>query len=101
MGSGLDAESLLATASETVPPPPPVVDLEAMVVRGVQPGPGLWKVSKGEHVLWILGTQSPLRKRLQWQSTEVETSIGQSQQVLMAPSIALDVGMGVFGRLTL
>ncbi len=100
-GAGLMLMSLLATASETVPPPPPVVDLEAMVVRGVQPGPGLWKVSKGYHVVWILGTQSPLPKRLQWQSTEVETSIGQSQQVLMAPSIALDVGMGVFGRLTL
>lgn len=86
--------SLLAAASDTspktAPAPPPVVDLEAMVVRGVQPGPGLWKVSKGDHVLWILGTQSPLPKRLQWQSSEVETIIGQSQQVLMAPTVQLD-----------
>ena len=42
--------------------PPTVVDLEAMVVRGQQPGPGLWKVSKGDHVLWILGTLSPSRR---------------------------------------
>lgn len=98
--------SLLAAASETTPPktapaPPPVVDLEAMVVRGVQPGPGLWKVSKGDHVLWILGTQSPLPKRLQWQSSEVETIIGQSQQVLMAPTVQLDADIGFFGKLTL
>ncbi|MCS3807230.1 TraB/GumN family protein [Xanthomonas sp. 4461] len=105
-GVGLMLVSLLAAASETAPPmtapvPPPVVDLEAMVVRGVQPGPGLWKVRKGEHVLWILGTQSPLPKRLQWQASEVETIIGQSQQVLMAPTVQLDVDMGFFGRLTL
>ncbi|WP_349655535.1 TraB/GumN family protein [Xanthomonas sp. 10-10] len=105
-GVGLMLVSLLAAANETAPPmtapvPPPVVDLEAMVVRGVQPGPGLWKVRKGEHVLWILGTQSPLPKRLQWQASEVETIIGQSQQVLMAPTVQLDVDMGFFGRLTL
>ena len=33
-----------------------VVDMEAVVVSGVQPGPGLWRVSKGGHVLYILGT---------------------------------------------
>ncbi|CAJ24453.1 GumN protein (fragment) [Xanthomonas euvesicatoria pv. vesicatoria str. 85-10] len=103
---GLMLVSLLATAGEAVPPKlatpaPAVVDLEAMVVRGVQPGPGLWKVSKGDHVLWILGTLSPLPKRLQWQSTEVETIIGQSQQVLAAPTVQVDADMGFFGKLTL
>ncbi|WP_372356280.1 TraB/GumN family protein [Xanthomonas sp. NCPPB 3443] len=105
-GMGLMLVSLLATAGEAVPPKvatpaPAVVDLEAMVVRGVQPGPGLWKVSKGDHVLWILGTLSPLPKRLQWQSTEVETIIGQSQQVLAAPTVQVDADMGFFGKLTL
>ncbi len=97
--------ALMATAGETPPSavtaPPPVVDLEAMVVRGVQPGPGLWKVSKGDHVLWILGTVSPLPKRLQWQSAEVEAIIGRSQQVLEAPSVKLDADIGFFGKLTL
>ncbi|WP_166774556.1 TraB/GumN family protein [Xanthomonas sp. CFBP 8151] len=99
--------SLLASASDgtrpqpAAPSPPAVVDLEAMVVRGVQPGPGLWKVSKDDHVLWILGTVSPLPKRLQWQATEVETIIGQSQQVLMAPTVQIDADMGLFGKLTL
>ncbi|KQQ75369.1 polysaccharide biosynthesis protein GumN [Xanthomonas sp. Leaf131] len=106
-GAGLMLVSLLAAASDSTTPkvaassPPAVVDLEAMVVRGVQPGPGLWKVSKGDHVLWILGTLSPLPKRLQWQSTEVETIIGKSQQVLMAPTVQIDAEMGFFGKLTL
>ncbi|KER82288.1 polysaccharide biosynthesis protein GumN [Xanthomonas arboricola pv. celebensis] len=106
-GVGMMLVSLLASASDgTTPPPaapspPAVVDLEAMVVRGVQPGPGLWKVSKGDHVLWILGTVSPLPKRLRWQSAEVETIIGQSQQVLMAPTVQIDADMGFFGKLTL
>ncbi len=106
-GVGMMLVSLLASASDgtkpqpAAPSPPAVVDLEAMVVRGVQPGPGLWKVSKGDHVLWILGTVSPLPKRLQWQSAEVETIIGQSQQVLMAPTVQIDADMGFFGKLTL
>ncbi|MBB5864869.1 TraB/GumN family protein [Xanthomonas sp. 3058] len=105
-GAGLMLVSMLAAASDSATPnaavpPPPVVDLEAMVVRGVQPGPGLWKVSKGDHVLWILGTLSPLPKRLQWQSAEVEAIIGQSQQVLMAPTVQVDADMGFFGKLTL
>lgn len=106
-GVGAMLVSLLAAASDgakpqlAAPSPPAVVELEAMVVRGVQPGPGLWKVSKGDHVLWILGTVSPLPKRLQWQSTEVETIIAQSQQVLMAPTVQIDADMGFFGKLTL
>jgi hypothetical protein len=38
----------------------------AVVVSGAQPGPGLWKVAKGDHVMWVLGTQSPLPKHMQW-----------------------------------
>jgi hypothetical protein len=41
--------STLAQASES----PRVLD--TVVVSGVQPGPGLWKVSKDGHALWILG----------------------------------------------
>ncbi|HBK46231.1 MAG TPA: TraB/GumN family protein [Xanthomonadaceae bacterium] len=79
----------------------PVVDLEAMVVRGAQPGPGLWKVSSGEHVLWILGTLSPLPNDIQWQAGEVERVIAGSQQVLLPPSVAFDADVGFFGKLAL
>lgn len=78
-----------------------VVDLDTIVVSGVQPGPGLWKVSKGDHVLWILGTLSPLPRRMQWQSERVERVIASSQEVLASPSVKLDANVGVFRGLFL
>lgn len=78
-----------------------VVELETMVVRGSQPGPGLWKVSRGEHVLWILGTVAPLPAGIAWQSGEVEATIAQSQQVLQPPGLTFDADVGLFGKLML
>jgi uncharacterized protein YbaP (TraB family) len=76
-----------------------IVDLE--VVRGVQPGPGLWKVSKGEHVLWILGTLGPLPKDIEWRSAEVQDAIAHSQQLLAAPAVSVKTDAGFFSLLAL
>jgi len=105
IGWTLAAAAPLATAA----PPPPVaatgqggiVDLDAMVVRGVQPGPGLWKVSQGDHTLWILGTIAPLPAGITWQADEVEQAIAQSQQVLATPFVTLEADVGFFGKLAL
>jgi len=85
---------------------PPVADLAAVVVTGVQPGPGLWRVSRrdvagGEHVMWVLGTLSPLPRGMQWQSRELEQVIGESQQVLLPPSVKIKADVGFFGKLFL
>lgn len=61
--------------------------VEEVMVTGVQPGPGLWRVSKGERTLWILGTYSPLPRQMTWRSKEVEATIAESQEVL-APYVA-------------
>ncbi|HVH33258.1 MAG TPA: TraB/GumN family protein [Tahibacter sp.] len=92
---------LLSSAVAQAEPPPPPPDaptalLETVVVSGVQPGPGLWKVSKGEHVLWVLGTLSPLPKRMSWESREVEGVIAQAQRVLLTPRVDVDVAGGAF-----
>ena len=50
-------------------------ELPTIVVSGEQPGPGLWKVTSGDHVLWILGTLSPLPKNMHWQPKDVEAAI--------------------------
>ena len=73
-----------------------ILDMDTMVVTGVQPGPGMWKVSKGDHVLWIMGTLSPLPRRMQWRPDEVERVIAQSQGVIWAPSVDVDAGVGLF-----
>ena len=56
--------------------------IEEVLVTGEHPGPGLWKISSGEHVLWILGTQSPLPTRLTWRPEEVELVMTEAQQVI-------------------
>ncbi len=56
--------------------------VETVLVTGEHPGPGLWKVSRGDHTLWILGTHAPLPAGLVWHSQEVELVIGESQQIL-------------------
>lgn len=78
-----------------------VRDLPTLVVTGVQPGPGLWKVSKGEHVLWVLGTLSPLPRGISWDSKAVEQVIAQSQQLLASPSVQIKSNTGFFGKLAL
>jgi hypothetical protein len=99
------AQSTAATAS---PPPAPVnvAELAAVVVSGVQPGPGLWKVSRkdpktGGHVMWVLGTLPLLPRSMQWQSREVEQVISQSQQVLSFPSVKVKADVGFLGKLFL
>jgi hypothetical protein len=92
------------TTTTTAPPPPTpanVSDLAPVAVTGVQPGPGMWKVSKGDHVMWVLGTLSPLPENMQWQSHDLAQIIGQSQEVLLSPSIKVKINSGFLGKLFL
>jgi len=75
--------------------------LEAVVVSGLQPGPGLWQVRKGDHVLWVLGTLEPLPRDIEWETDEAALVIGQSQQVLLSPVGKLSADVGFFGGLAL
>jgi uncharacterized protein YbaP (TraB family) len=75
--------------------------MDTVVVTGTQPGPGLWKVSKGDHVLWILGTVSPLPAGIQWKADEVRSVLEQADQVLGPPSASLNVKIGFFRGLML
>lgn len=88
----------LAAASKTTPvaTDPPVRDLDTVLVTGTQPGPGMWKVSKGDHVLWILGTISPLPSGIEWKSDEVVSVLRQSDEVLAAPGLAVNADIGIF-----
>jgi len=72
--------------------------MEEVVITGEHEGPRLWKVRKpggpigqaggpsgdGDHVLWILGTVTPLPKKMIWQSDAVEAVVEQSQEVVPA-----------------
>ena len=79
----------------------PIVDHETVVVSGALPGPGLWKVRKGDHTLYVLATLSPLPKRMEWESAGVESVVSRSREVLLPPSFTLDPGVGMFRGLML
>lgn len=89
-----------ATAGHAAPSPA-IVDLDAIVVSGAQPGPGMWKVSKDGHVLYILGTLSPLPRRMQWISRDVEDTIARSQAVIAPPTVNMSSDIGFFRGLML
>lgn len=90
-----------AFAQEQPPSEAPIRDLDTVVVSGVQPGPGMWKVSKGDHALWVLGTISPLPKRMEWEARDVEAVIAQAQEYIESPGVKIDADVGFFQRLTL
>ena len=75
------------------PPASPATDQappEEVVVEGNHEGPRMWRVTKGDHTLWILGTITPLPRKMTWQSDSVEALLHETQEVLPAwPSIGV------------
>lgn len=78
-----------------------VIEMDTVVVSGVQPGPGLWKVRDGERTLYILGTVSPLPSGMEWHSEEVVGVLEQAGAILGSPGVAIGADVGVFRGLTL
>ncbi len=70
--------------------------LSEVVVSGEQPGPGMWRVEHGDNVLYILGTLSPLPKRMRWKSDEVEALIASAQQVINPTEVKAKSDLGMF-----
>ena len=77
--------------------PAPAADTEQVLIVGQRPGPGLWKVSKGDHVLYVFGDYAPLPVKMDWRSNEVESIISKSQEYLPKP--AFGIGVGFWGGL--
>jgi hypothetical protein len=70
----------------------PADEIEEVLVIGEQPGPGLWRVYKGDHVLSVLGTISPIPKNMQWQSKQVEAALAESQEFITTPNVKVEIG---------
>lgn len=73
-----------------------IVDHATIVVTGEIAGPGLWKVHKGEHVLYVMATLVPLARRMQWESAGVESVVARSGRVLLPPSFTFGADVGIF-----
>ncbi|WP_456999759.1 TraB/GumN family protein [Luteimonas sp. A534] len=96
--AGMDEPEAVPVAAEA---DDGIVDLEAMVVSGAQPGPGMWKVSSGDNVLYILGTVSPLPRRMEWMSDDVEAVIADARVVISSPAVVVDADIGIFRGMAL
>ena len=95
---GVAAAALLFTGSL---PAQDTEDMETVLVTGEQPGPGLWKVSRDGHVMWVLGSFDALPDSLVWKTKEVEARIAESQEVLYPGWPRVGLSIGSFQALTL
>jgi uncharacterized protein YbaP (TraB family) len=69
-------------------------------VTGERPGPRLWRVSRGDHVIWLLGTLDPLPRKMIWRSKEVEAVLGEVQAVIPTnPSVSVHANPFTWVRL--
>jgi len=71
-----------------------ITDVDVVLVSGQYSGPGLWKVSNGEHALWILGTISPVPRKMEWYSPQAETVLARTQEIIGPPRTGGTVGVG-------
>jgi uncharacterized protein YbaP (TraB family) len=100
IGVALTAGFALAAAPPAASVTPDEAPTEEVVVEGNHEGPRMWRVTRGDHILWILGTISPLPRKMTWQSDAVQTVLQETQEVLPAwPSIG--VGANPFTALRL
>jgi hypothetical protein len=103
---GLVLAAALPAAAQTPPPaaPPPATSvplLEAVTVSGEQPGPGLWRVTRGGHTLLILGTLTPLPRNMTWQTREIDEALAHTGALILPPKVEIKPNAGFFGRLAL
>jgi uncharacterized protein YbaP (TraB family) len=78
------APAATATAEEII---------EEVTIVGERAGPGLWKIRNGDNTLYVLGTLSPLPKKMTWRSREVENVLVRAQQFIPADvDVSADIG---------
>ena len=105
--SFLTLPALAQTAAAPTPEAPSVAVQPAVeaptpatvVVEGRRPGPGVWKVSKCDHVMWVFGLYTPLPQKMEWDASHVERLVAKSQEVLQPPGFS--IGMSWWRGLTM
>ncbi|MEO6078764.1 MAG: TraB/GumN family protein [Steroidobacteraceae bacterium] len=75
-------------------------ELEPVVIVGGFATPKMWKVSKGDHVLWVLGGEA-IPPGVQWRFEQVDARIAESQLVLYPGLATVDMDVGFFRIVTL
>jgi hypothetical protein len=95
------AATLLGSVAAHAAEEPAPEELETVVVTGEVPGPGLWKITKGDHVMWVLANYGPLPKGMTWRSRQIDARIAESQEVLYAPNVNIRPNIGLMRGITM
>ncbi|HEY6455627.1 MAG TPA: TraB/GumN family protein [Steroidobacteraceae bacterium] len=65
--------------------------LQEVLVTADHAGPALWKVTSGQHLLWILAAPpTPLPTRFVWRSKQVESAIASAQELILDGGITFN-----------
>jgi hypothetical protein len=103
LAAGIAALGLLAgpVVAQELPfavqePVEELVELDTVVVYGGYAIPRMWKVSKDDHVMWVLGTGVPPPAGVKWTTTQVEVHVAESQLVLYPGLANVDPDIGFF-----
>lgn len=80
----LAAATVRPASAQSPPGGGSAAPIEEVVVEGRHEGPRMWIVRTGDHTLWILGTLSPLPKKMVWQPDAVQEVLKQVQEVVPA-----------------
>lgn len=84
------------------PVPEDVATLDTIVVSGRVPGPRMWRVEGGNgHVLWILGTLTPVPAEIKWDAELIANRVAGAQELLWEPYYAVNVEAGFIRKLQL
>ncbi len=91
-----------SNAQPTQPILPSAEKVEELLIIGEQPGPGMWKVTKGTNTLWIVGTHEPVPQKMKWRAKGIREIVVESQEILSAPSTQVSTKqIGFFSALTM
>lgn len=69
---------------EPVKPAEEWAEIEAVTVRA-QPGPAVWRLTRGTSELWILGTAGPFPRDMDWNRDSVADLLNGARAVLLPP----------------
>jgi len=76
-------------------------ELETVVIVGGYATPRLWKVSKDDHVMWVLGNSGPAPAGVQWRTEQIDARVGESQLILYPGWATTGVDIGILKTITL
>ncbi len=76
-------------AQETAPPPSADTTLSELVVIAHPPGPAMWRVTRGDSTVIILGAVTPVPHRLVWDQRQVDVALTGANLLLSPPKTDL------------